>query len=97
MRRFIFAAAAVVTLTSAGTLIGSRAEAMPLAGTGHLAGIAAPPAEQVYLRCTRFWNGWRWVRRCVDVGPGYGGPGYNGPGYGYYGGWRGRPRYYGYY
>ena len=45
-------------------------------------------------------DGWQWVRRCVDVAPAYGygyGGGYCGPGYGYYGGWRPRPRYYGYY
>ncbi len=92
MRRFIIAAAAVAALAGAASLGSNRAEAMQAAS-----GLtAAPAAEQVYLRCTRVWNGWRWVRSCVDVG-GYGpGPGYYGPGYGY-GGWRPRPRYYGYY
>ncbi|MEW6639989.1 MAG: hypothetical protein AB1586_05750 [Pseudomonadota bacterium] len=98
MRRFMFAAAAVAALAGASLMAGSRAEAMPLNS-----GLTAPAAtEQVYLRCTRVWNGWNWVRRCVDVAPSYGygygyGPGYYGPGYGYYGGWRPRPRYYGYY
>jgi hypothetical protein len=102
MRRYIFAAAAVAALASAGSLVSNRAEAMSLPGAGHLAGTATS-TEQVYLRCTRAWNGWRWVRSCVDVVPGYGygggyGPGYGyGGGYGYYGGWRPRPRYYGYY
>jgi hypothetical protein len=98
MRRFILAAAAVAALAGAGTFAGDRAEAMSLPGAGRLTD--TPIAEQVYLRCTRVWNGWRWVRNCVDVGPryyGYG-PGYGyGPDYGYYGGWRPRPRYYGYY
>lgn len=102
MRRLMFAAAAVAVLAGAGTLLGSRAEAMPLTGAGHLADTATPAAEPVYLRCRRVWNGWTWVRSCVDiVRPGYGyyGPGYGyyGGGYGYYGGWRPRPRYYGYY
>lgn len=94
MRRFMFAAAALAALASASLATGGRAEAMPLNG-----GLSAPAAtEQVYLRCTRVWNGWTWVRRCVDVAPAYGyGGGYYGPGYGYYGGWRPRPRYYGYY
>lgn len=92
MRRFMLAAAAVAVLASTGSLVGTRAEAMPLAGAG-LAGSVTTDAEQVYLRCSRFWNGWRWVRRCVEVG---GGPAYGpGPGYGY--GWRPRPRFYGYY
>jgi hypothetical protein len=96
MRRYMFAALAIAALAGAGSLASSRAEAMALPGAGHLAGAAAS-TEQVYMRCTRYWNGWRWVRSCVDVGPGYYGGGYYyGPGYGYYG-WRPRPRYYGYY
>lgn len=103
MRRFLFAAAAIAALAGATTLASSRAEAMPLAGAGRVAG-AASSAEQVYLRCRRVWNGWTWVRSCVDISPVYGyggyGPSYGygyGGGYGYYGGWRPRPRYYGYY
>lgn len=78
MRRFILASAAVAALAAASALGASRAEAMTLPG----AGLAKPDsaAEQVYVRCTRFWNGYRWVRRCVDVGGGY----YYAP----------RPRYY---
>jgi hypothetical protein len=98
MRRFIYAAAAIAALAGSASLTGTRAEAMALPGAGQV-GSAAVSAEQVYLRCTRVWNGWQWVRRCVDVVPGpryYGAP-YYGPGYGYYGGWRPRPRFYGYY
>ncbi len=97
MRRFIHVAAAVAAMACAGNLIGSRAEAMAMPGGSRL-GAPTAAAEQVYLRCTRFWNGWRWVRQCVDVGGPvyYSGPGYPAPGYGYYGGWRPR-RYYGYY
>lgn len=73
MRRFIIAAVAVATLIGAGSLIGTRAEAMPLAG---LSGAVKSEAEPVYLRCRRVWNGYRWVRRCVEV---YGGPAYYAP------------------
>lgn len=86
MRRSIYAAAVAAAIAGGASLPGSSAQAMPMPS-----GIAAAPAaaEKVYLSCTRFWNGWRWVRRCAEVGPA---PGYYGPGYGYYG-----PRpYYGY-
>ena len=84
MRRFILASAAVAALAAASALSANRAEAMTLPS----AGLAKPDsaAEQVYVRCTRFWNGYRWVRRCVDVDGGYG---YGG---GYY--YAPRPRYY---
>ena len=98
MRRLLFAAAVATALAGAGSLAATRAEAMGLPGACSLVGAATTATEQVYLRCTRVWNGWQWVRRCVDVAPAYGyGGGYYGPGYGYYGGWRPRPRYYGYY
>jgi hypothetical protein len=83
MRRFILAAAAVAALAAASSLSPTPAQAMSLPG------VAKPgsTAEQVYVRCTRFWNGYRWVRRCVEVGGGYG--------YGYGGGYYApRPRYY---
>jgi hypothetical protein len=92
MRRLLIAAAAVATLIGAGSLTGTRAEAMPLAG---LSGAVKSEAEPVYLRCRRFWNGYRWVRSCVEV---YGGPAYYAPryyaprpyyGYGYRGYYRG--------
>ena len=83
MRRLIIAAAAIATLVGAGLLVGTRAEAMPLAG---LSGQAKSDAEPVYLRCRRVWNGYAWVRNCVEV---YGGPAYYAPRV--Y-----RPRYYGY-
>jgi hypothetical protein len=98
MRHFILAVATVAALAGAGMLVGSRAEAMPLVNANPLSGSATSPVEKVYVQCTRFWNGWRWIRRCVEAGPpAYYGPGAGayGPGYGYYG-WR-RPRYYGYY
>ncbi|UTD28835.1 hypothetical protein [Bradyrhizobium sp. WD16] len=79
MRRFILASAAVAAL-AAGALGVNRAEAMTLPGVAK----ADRAAEQVYVRCTRFWNGYRWVRRCVDVDGGYYGGGYYAP----------RPRYY---
>lgn len=96
MRRFILGIATVATIAGAGMLAGNRAEAMPLVSASPLSGAAASPVEKVYLQCTRFWNGWHWVRRCVEAGPAYYGPGVGiyGPAYGY--GWR-RPRYYGYY
>ena len=94
MRRFISTAALAAAIACAAGLFGTRAEAMPIAP-----GVKAPTAatEQVYLSCSRYWNGWRWVQRCVETVPGYG-YGYYGPGYGYYGygpawGWR---RHYGY-
>jgi hypothetical protein len=95
MRRFVDVAAMSVAMACAAALPGTPAQAM---GMPAGAGPAAPAAvEQVYLSCTRFWNGWRWVRRCVDAGPTYYAPppayGY---GYGYGYGWRPR-RYYGYY
>ena len=89
MRRLIIAAAAVAMLVGAGSLVGSRAEAMPLAG---LSGQVKSEAEPVYVRCRRVWNGYRWVRRCAQV---YGGPAYYAPRYyapRYY---APRPRYYG--
>ncbi len=102
MRRMIQVAAATAVLACAAALPGTRAEAMAIPGAA-AATTPAASVERVYLSCTRYWNGWRWVRRCVDAGPGYygPGPGYYGPGPGYYGpgygyGWRAR-RFYGYY
>lgn len=91
MRRLIHVATIAATLAGAATLFIARAEAMPMPAAP---GAAAPAvsAEPVYASCTRYWNGWRWVRRCVEAVPEYG-YGYYGPGYGYYGD---GPRYYGY-
>jgi hypothetical protein len=102
MRRLVSTAALAAAIICAAGLLGTRAEAMP-APTGVKAPAAV--AEPVFATCTRFWNGWHWVRRCVENVPQYGygyyGPGYGyyGPGYGYYGygpGWGWRHRYYGY-
>jgi len=89
MRRLIHVATITTALAGAAILLAVRAEAMPMPAP---ADVAAPTvaAEPVYLTCTRYWNGWRWVRRCVEAVPEYG-YGYYGPDYGYYG-----PRY-GYY
>lgn len=62
MRRLMIAALAFATLMGAGSLIGTRAEAMPLAG---LSGQTS--AEPVRLVCKRVWNGYAWVRECVEV------------------------------
>ncbi len=67
MRRFILAAAAVAAFAAASSLGANPAQAMTLPGVAK----GGSTAEQVYVRCTRFWNGYRWVRRCVDVGGGY--------------------------
>jgi hypothetical protein len=80
MRRLIHVATIAATLAGAATLFVGRAEAVPMpAAPG-----AAVSAEPVYATCTRYWNGWRWVRRCVEAVPEYG-YGYYGPAYGYYG------------
>jgi len=94
MRRLIHVATIAAALAGAATLFAARAEAVPMPAA---AGVGAPAvtAEPVYLTCTRYWNGWRWVRRCVEAVPQYG-YGYYGPAYGYYGygpgywGWRHR-------
>lgn len=93
MRRLIIATIAFATLIGAGSLIGTRAEAMPLAG---LAGQTS--AEPVRLVCKRVWNGYAWVRECVEVydapryAPRYVEPSYR-PQYGYGGGYGGGYRY----
>ena len=98
MRRFIAIAATLAATGLVGSLTSSSAQALTLPGPS---AVSASATQQVYLSCTRYWNGWRWVRRCVDDGAGYYAPGYSyAPGYGYgygYYGWRPRPRYYGYY
>lgn len=83
MRRSIQVVTLAAALAGAATLFAPRADAMPMPAP---AGRAAPTvaAEPVYLTCTRYWNGWRWVRRCVEAVPEYG-YGYYGPAYGYYG------------
>lgn len=83
MRGLIFAATAVATLAVAGSLVSTRADAMPIAIAGGLGASAHEPAEQVALVCQRRWNGYRWVRACYETGPNY----YydSAPGY-YYGG-----------
>ena len=86
--------AIITALAGAATLTATRAEAAPMRPS---AGVVAPTvsAEPVYFTCTRYWNGWRWVRRCVEAVPQYG-YGYYSPSYGYYGyygygpGWRRR-------
>lgn len=89
MRRFLIAAVAIATFASAAVLAAPRAEAMTLPGA-----IATPKVtEDVRLVCRRSWDGYRWVRTCVEVHDGYG---YGGGGYveprpyypprGYYGG-----------
>lgn len=81
MRRLIFAATAVAALAGAGSLVSTRADAMPRTG-GLDASVANELTEQVRLVCRRTWNGYRWVRACYETGPRY----YDsGPGY-YYGG-----------
>jgi hypothetical protein len=70
MRRLILASAAVAALAAGVSLAGPSAEAMSLPGAAGAAKVE-PMAEKVYVRCTRFWNGYRWVRRCVEVGPSY--------------------------
>ncbi len=97
MRRLIHAATIATALAGAVTLSAPSAGAMPMPAAPGAAAPAAP-AEPVYLSCTRYWNGWRWVRRCVEAVPEYG-YGYYGPGYGYYGygygGYGYGPGYYG--
>jgi hypothetical protein len=88
MRRLILAAVAAVTLAGAGSLAGTRAEAMPLAG---LSGAASGQVETVALVCNPVWNGYAWVRTCYRTYPRYYGPR---PYYGYYGRRYYRPRYY---
>lgn len=81
MRRLIFAATAVATLAGAGSLVSTRADAMPAAG-GLGASVGHALIDQVHLVCERRWNSYRWVRRCYETGPSYyyGGPGYYGGG-----------------
>lgn len=90
MRRLILAAVASMALAGAGSLAGTRAEAMPLAPG--LAGASGNQAETVALVCNPVWNGYAWVRTCYRTGPSYYGP------RPYYGGYYGRryyrPRYY---
>lgn len=68
MNRFVIAAAAVVALTGAVALSGSRAEAMslhaPLAG-------ATQQTEQVRLVCSTRRVGMRLVKTCRDVRPAF--------------------------
>jgi hypothetical protein len=76
MRRLIVAAAAAVTLVTASSLAGGRAEALPLPGAAGL-GTAAQSGltHDVRYVCRPVWNGWRWVRSCYWVpGPRYFGP-----------------------
>jgi len=92
MRRLILAAIGAAALASAGSLVGSRAEAMPMGKVG----VATGQAEQVALVCNRVWNGYAWVRQCYQTAPRYYAPApYYGYGYGGY--YRPRPRFYGYY
>ncbi|MBN9596493.1 MAG: hypothetical protein J0G36_14200 [Afipia sp.] len=68
MRRFVLAAIAVAALSAGASLTVSRAEAMPLNPS---IGMTGTQTEEVRLVCTRFWNGYRWDRRCRDVRPHY--------------------------
>lgn len=75
MRRLILAAT-VAALAGAGSLVSTRADAMPANG-GLGASVAHELTEQVHLVCERRWDGYRWVRACYETGPGYyygGGP-----------------------
>ncbi|MDR3469308.1 MAG: hypothetical protein P4M07_25550 [Xanthobacteraceae bacterium] len=81
MRRLIHVATVTAALAGAATVLAAPAEAMPVQSGAVVSG---PVAEPIFMNCTRYWNGWRWVRRCVDVVPEYGYGAY-GPAYGYYG------------
>jgi len=74
MRRLILASAAVAALAAGVALTAGSAQALALPGAAGAAKVESQ-TDQVYLRCTRFWNGYRWVRRCVEVG----GPAYYAP------------------
>ncbi|MDE5455608.1 hypothetical protein GWE18_22760 [Bradyrhizobium sp. CSA112] len=75
MRRLILAATAVAALAGAGSLVSTRADAMPANG-GLGASVARELTEPVALVCERRWNGYRWARACYETGPDYyyGGP-----------------------
>ena len=100
MRHLVFAVAAVAALAGAGSLVSTRADAMPGAG-GLGAFVGHALAEQVRLVCQRTWNGYRWVRACYETGPSYyydeapgyyyGGPGiyFGGGGFSHHGGHHG--------
>lgn len=69
MRRLILTAVAAIAIACVGSLAGTRAEAMPLAGIGSLSENlgASTLTEQVRLVCTRVWNGYRWTRSCYET------------------------------
>ncbi len=78
MRRLILTATAVASLAGLGSLVNTRADAMP--GVGELGGTTAGQAiARVHLVCERTWNGYNWVRTCYETGPRYYQPRYYGP------------------
>lgn len=70
MRRFILAIATVMAVAGAGSFIPTSASAMTLNGASPAAAVKdKSAAQEVAYVCRRFWNGYRWVRRCYHTGP----------------------------
>jgi len=87
MRTTIITALAAAAVATALFLPTQRAEAITPARIAAAAdAISHVEKTRAVWVCRRFWNGYRWVRRCRWVNVYYGGPYYYGPSYGpYYG------------
>jgi len=65
MRRFLIAVALAMAVVGAGSFASTPASAMTLNGSQLDQAVKKNDGtEQVRLVCRRYWNGYRWVRRC---------------------------------